>query len=604
MNTQRPRRQEKERIIRRYRRLGLTSLVIIFLNVHALCASGQMIPSSRLAPWQGNVGVKNGIPNRTAEIDCTQPPYNAHHDDTDTSSSINECLNGISSGQVAYLPAGTYIVNSSIRIPSNKTLRGAGIDQTILQGNTNDLTIVGIHGFYTDCRPGYVTPLDIISGYTKGSTQLVFADAGTISIGDHLWLDESNDESIPVNPTGTSGSPWGGSCYGRSPIRTRSQIVEVTGKSGNMVNIDPPMLFTFSSGNSPQAILAGAPQYGAAGRYTHDGGVENLSLTMTNGVRPYRNIWFQGTANCWAKNVKVVTCGKRCVDLDLDNFRAEIRDSYFTGCWDQFNSDACYGAAIYDSSSNLIENNVYDGTANGPVVVGSSGNVIAYNYLHGVHRTANVASWFWDDMWTHGSHSSFNLWEGNYHVGLAWDDYFGSSSHNTVFRNRILGRDPTVTYDAYLQEVNAVANDVDNHYNNVVGNIVGTAGWNDTYEQRNSNYWTSKPVYVVSLSGADNAAFTTMFRHMNYDYVSNSIKYCDSPGEPGCQSGDGSRSLPNSLYLSSKPSFFGTCVWPPFGPDLSPMVNTIPAKARYEGSSICGNEDITPPTAPTGLTVY
>jgi len=576
-------------------------LGILFLGIFGWAKSSraEIIPADRLATWRGNVGVKNGIPVRNTEIDCTQPPYNAHHDGTDTSSAINSCLSGISAGQVAYLPAGMYLVNSSVVIPSNKTLRGAGISQTIIQGNSEEIKIIDIHGFYTDCTPGVVTAFNITSGSTQGSTQLVLADASSISTGDHLWLDELNDSYIPVNPTGTGGT-WPGSCYGRGTTRNRSQIVEVTGKTGNTVNIDPPMLFTFSTGNSPQAIKAGAPQYGDLGRYTHDAGVENLSLTMTAGVKPYLNIWSQGTANCWVKNVKVTTCGKRCVDLDIDNFRAEIRDSYFTGCYDQFNSDACYGVQIYASSSNLIENNVYDGTANGPVVVGSSGNVIAYNYLHEVHRTASLTSWFWNDTWTHGSHCSCNLWEGNYHAGLAWDDYFESSSHNAIFRSRILGKDPTVSYDSYLQATAAVAVDDDQHYNTIVGNVLGTLGWNNKYQEENATwYYTSKPVWGLEGSGADSRVFSTMLRHMNYDYFTNSTKYCDSAGEPGCQGGDGSHTLPNSLYLSSKPSFFGNLSWPVIGPDLNPMTGMIPAKARFEGQNFpYGSDDITPPPRP------
>ena len=91
-----------------------------------------MIPPDRLASWQGNVGVEGGIPVRTTQVDCTKAPYNAHADGTDTTGNIQACLNGIAGGQVAYLPGGTYTLTSNISMPSNKTLRGAGPDATIL----------------------------------------------------------------------------------------------------------------------------------------------------------------------------------------------------------------------------------------------------------------------------------------------------------------------------------------------------------------------------------------------------------------------------------------------------------------------------------------
>jgi len=41
------------------------------------------------------------------------------------------------------------------------------------------------------------------------------------------------------------------------------------------------------------------------------------------------------------------------------------------------------------------------------------------------------------------------------------------------------------------------------------------------------------------------------------------------------------QTLPSSLYLSAKPAFFGSRAWPPIGPDLTPMVNPIPAGERF-----------------------
>jgi len=72
---------------------------------------------------------------------------------------------------------------------------------------------------------------------------------------------------------------------------------------------------------------------------------------------------------------------------------------------------------------------------------------------------------------------------------------------------------------------------------------------------------------------------------MNYDYATNSTKRCDDPGEPGCQGSDGGPNLPDSLYLASKPAWFGQTSWPPIGPDVNPMDGDIPAKLRFYGQS-------------------
>ncbi|HZL73087.1 MAG TPA: hypothetical protein VFC86_11535, partial [Planctomycetota bacterium] len=39
--------------------------------------------------------------------------------------------------------------------------------------------------------------------------------------------------------------------------------------------------------------------------------------------------------------------------------------------------------------------------------------------------------------------------------------------------------------------------------------------------------------------------------------------------------------LPDSLYLASKPAFFGRLAWPPIGPDRKPMAGAIPARDRW-----------------------
>ena len=71
--------------------------------------------------------------------------------------------------------------------------------------------------------------------------------------------------------------------------------------------------------------------------------------------------------------------------------------------------------------------------------------------------------------------------------------------------------------------------------------------------------------------------------------------------------------LPTSMYLSSKPSWFGNIAWPPIGPDVmggkdtSGHVYDIPAKSCYDQGRMpnCleGGQDNTPPAAPSGLRV-
>jgi hypothetical protein len=65
----------------------------------------------------------------------------------------------------------------------------------------------------------------------------------------------------------------------------------------------------------------------------------------------------------------------------------------------------------------------------------------------------------------------------------------------------------------------------------------------------------------------------TILRHGNWDYVNKHVVWDDRISD---------HTIPNSLYLTSKPSWWGELPWPPIGPDRSPMADQIPAKQRFE----------------------
>jgi hypothetical protein len=535
-----------------------------------------VIPRERLAPWVGRVGVEGGIPVRTSEIDCTKLPYAAHADGSDTADAIQACLDGIEAGEVAFLPAGTYSLEAGLDLRAEKTLRGAGPGRTILLFTADLDADVRIHGEYTDGTGGGIV---ITAGLGAGSTELTLADASDFAAGDRVYLSELNDASIPVTVSNDNGDcNWCG-IYGSEGERARLELSQVTGVSGNRIVIDPPLFFDFSAANAPEALRAP--------KYVERAGLESLAVVNsgTSYQAQRKPIELQGAANSWVKNVRVEKCGSRCIDLWFDVFRNEIRDSLITGCFNQEDSDNCYGVQIDAGTGNLVENVIFDGSANGIILVSASGNVLGYNYTHGVHRTGDMETWFWPDSWTHGAHSSYNLWEGNDQSALEWDYYWGSNSHDLAFRNRFRGMDATVEYDVpNLQTVGAILTYPNNNYMTAVGNVLGTAGFHDQYEE-NTYAVVAKPIWttVTSAFGTDNDKNrTTLLRHLNYDTVTDGVKRCDDAGEPGCQGGDGSTTLPPSYYLASKPSFFGSTPHPAIGPDVSGWSTTIPAARCYE----------------------
>ena len=170
------------------------------------------------------------------------------------------------------------------------------------------------------------------------------------------------------------------------------------------------------------------------------------------------------------------------------------------------------------------------------------------------------------------------MWEGNDFSGLNWDSYWGSNSHNIAFRNRIDGRNseqPLV--DGHI-ETAAIIIEANNTFASIVGNVLGTPGWSDVYEIVDEVFWGPNAIYGVGMNG-DNVS-ASMFRHANYDYVTEGVVPCDAPSESGCHGADSEAVLPDSLYLGCEPEWFGDAVWPPIDP-VGPTIDDIPAKRRF-----------------------
>ncbi len=568
----------------------------------------EIIPTDRRVTWQGNVGVAGGIPARmticsTLGVAGQAPTYAQ----SVTTSQITSAISSCTPGQTVYLNPGTYTLNQSVVMSSNVTLRGAGPTQTILKATSPFGNYQGLIKFANCSWPYEYSAINVISGYTKGSTQIVVADASTISIGDIIRIDELNDASVPVSQVGDNGTcSWCDPHTAQNGSRIRMQILKVTNKVGNTLTVEIPLYWTFSAGNNPQV-------WKPICTITSNAGVEDLQLwNASSGDNNSAFLW--GTDSCWLKNVKTINAGQYGLYIYSYNYRTEIRQCELTGY--VATTDDTYTLIVNECSAVLVEDNISHDTGSSVIMGwGASGNVFAYNYAINTHRTYNQTGWFWPDAWEHSSHTGFNLYEGNVGTALAFDATWGSHSNNTVFRNRYTSKNLDISYLSSVQGAVAFAAMAKSSSMNVIGNILGSSGWSNHYERSAEafNPGGEKNIYELGLwaplgSGGPNDTPTTrstLLRHGNYDYYNNSQKWCDDVGEPGCQGGDASHTLPASLYLTSKPAWFGTVPWPPAGPDVAGLTNKIPAQLRYEAMT---GGDTTPPavsiTAPTsGSTV-
>ena len=520
---------------------------------------GEIISADRKIDW--NPGISGGVPDRTTICaDVKAPPYNAYGDDVhDDTAAIQRAIDSCPEGQVVYLPLGTYRVTSELRLNKGIVLRGASLSHTVIRNHaTTDGNIVSILG-------GAVgSPIAVNSDYTKGSRIITVASSSGLKGGDYIRIYQTNDPTVVKDGYNTCG--W---C-----TNVIAQIVQITGLSTNRISIDKPLYYTYKASLNPKIVKL---------TMVVNAGVENLKIEKVYGGGAYanrNNFFIRRAARCWIKNVESYKVVGAHVKLQ-DAYGCEIRDSNFNEAHDT-SSGRGYGVFFlsdsggYVSSDNLIENNIFYKLRHAMNMEGGGqGNVFGYNYSVNPNDTSNP-SWMEADLnANHGKHGMFNLFEGNVVAKIHGDNTFGSSSHNTFFRNHVT-RESLVQIDEALW---AVVIDQNNTSYNVVGNVLCNPGCEGAYEPANIT-GSMKVIWRIGYNSQgdsnsgdnDPTPGATLLRHGNLDYLTQEAQW--DPGIPD-------RSLPSSYYLSSKPSFFGDLPWPAIGPDLNPTVGVTPAQERF-----------------------
>jgi hypothetical protein len=609
--------------------------LLFFLLVLALSAPvyaqnwNGILSSGRAIDWS-NAGIPGGVP--TGWSNCTTTACNTAYS-TPTAANINTACAGAPDNSVVRIPAGTYSLSTSIHCNrSNVILRGAGPTQTTLTLNGHNVLMGNGSGGQGSTPSGLGSKT--LSTLTKGSTVLTVASTSGMSVGQVVAITESNPAW--VNATGNEGNENSTWCTGSlnffgCSANSVSEMAEITNVNAgaNQITIAAPGLSqTYSSGLSPKVIY-----WSTSGVYKNNG-VENMKINASNTDFAVALTFCH---SCWVKNVAVINTARSGV-YSFFGYRDEIRDSYISAS-NSAGAPTEYGIEVDRGALVKIENNIIFGVTSPTQVESSYGVVLGYNYA----LNTAVDNQF-PGLDFHRAHTYMALEEGNIASNTDFDFVWGSSSHNTVFRNRFSGKDPNkVNYFAAIK-INAW-----NRYINLVANVIGTTGvhsyyeCSQTYQRGNDN----SSVFDLGFnntcgngtSGYDATTYSSLMRWGNWDTVTNATRYCTGSGTPiaACPasetaSTDGtfpglaspSTSFPASFYLSSKPSWFGSVPWPAIGPDVTGgnitsaggHANKIPAQICYESTtktngfltafdaSACYNSGTTSdlPASPSGLT--
>src|SRR5213594_2388607 len=599
-------------------KLLLFSIILLCLSTpaHAQLWSG-IIDPSRAVDWS-QAGIPGGIPNRTTICATLNPGA--------TYTQINTAIAACPSGQVVFLNAGTYNLSGGITFSghSNVTLRGAGPDKTMLvftagngcNGMSADICIMGSSSVWEGNVPaGNIH--NWTAGYAKSTTQITLDSTSGISVGMVLILDQLDDATdtggIYVCDTINVCSEEGGA-PGRSG-RHQQQFVKVTAISGTQVTISPGLYMpNWRSSQQPQAWF-----WGDISQTASMDGVEDLAMDHTNS-NIYSGIEIDNAYLNWVKNVKSLNSNRNHIWL-YQSTRTEVRDSYFYGTKNA--ASQSYGVEAFMTSDNLVINNIYQHVTS-PVMIGpSAGSVFAYNYSIDMYsyNTNWIMAGF---VGGHDAGSGTNLFEGNTSDAFMMDLYHGTGNMPTLFRNQYLGTEPGKTQGNNTIPMNIWGF---NRLVNLVGNVLGTAGFHTTYEDSQTASGTpgnvNGSIYVLGYTGVqettplgyDSRTVSTLLRWGNFDYATNQTHW-NSAEIPAGNAVPATHTLPSSLFLSSKPNWWGIMPWPAIGPDVTggqdPAGHAykIPARVCYDNTSkdsngilifnanICYNDPVAPDTTP------
>jgi hypothetical protein len=526
---------------------------------------------------------------------------------------------------------------------------GLSVGAVIILDQANDTTDTG--GFYVcdvanQCRqptqtPSYAgrtVPLNSTTmgtvNATSGSATVTWA-SGTafnttgwvgyqIVINGTCYVISSVTNSTTLVLTAPFAGTTGTYSYVANVDYNQEQVVTVTAINGNVVTITPGLFASnWRSSQSPGAWWTG-PQVSGVG-------VENMTIdsTINTSTNWTGNVFFGDAYGCWVKNIRSVM-GNRNHVWTMQSSHITVRDSYFYGTLKA--APKSYGIEQEISSGNLIENNIFHWIVS-PIMAGANvGNVIAYNYSNTNYNgvtTAMSAVYV-----SHDAGVAYDLYEGNDFDGFFCDDFHGTGNAVTFFRNWLTGIDTGKT--SATNPINLVANC---RAYNVIGNVLGTAGYHNTYQVNTpasgisytvpANCYTS--IYTLGWESAncdyqtstpppyqDPLVPASLLRWGNYDVVNGSVQWNSSeipttaiPFINANPMPPSSHNLPNSLYVAAPPSFWntrwGTQPWPATGPDVSAgsgpggYANPNPAQTCFNNTSVDNNYNPPPMSGSTVL---
>ena len=486
----------------------MNKIVMLLFIFTSLNLFSQTIPVLRTADWS-SAGYPGLIPTPSTIHDVTAfgATGNGITDDANAIRNAIDSLHG--SRGVVYLPAGNYLIGSTIDLPDSVILRGESADSThiIFDFAGNVANGFNITGGTASTFAG------VTGGAIRGSDYLVVDNSALFIANGYVELMQNNGswDTQPVS--------WADNSVG--------QILHISGISGDTLFLDASLRINYDAALNVR-IRTINPAVEVGIECMHMSRID----TISSGV--CINIYFSYAANCWVHGVESSLSIGSHIEADAST-NISIKGCYIhhSFLYDGVSTHG-YGITLFAHTGQcLIENNIMQHLRHSfSMQTGANGNVIAYNYSFDPNRSEVPAN-YGADISMHGHFSYINLFEGNVVQNIQIDQTWGPSGpFNTFFRNRaelygILMTSGTVQSDS----LNFVGNEVPNT-GFLLGNYIITG--NAQFEFGNN------------IKGTLTPAGTSPLPDSSY-FLSGPPAYCNSTIFP-------SIGIPNAISSGSNPA--------------------------------------------------
>jgi len=615
----------------------LLALAAFGLPLYATAQGTYTLPADRATTWKPGVTYNGGIPTNRTQCGATLTPSGGND-----LSQINAAITACTANHYVLLGPGTFTISGSGQsigiTKSNITLRGSGpgittvtrsdgaVDGSFQPNAASPVIWVAPNRFPKLPTIDGGAAYNLSSNGVDGASSVVLASApaGGFAAGQIVLLSELTGATYQPDPSGRGSilmssdgkvtyqchQPGLGTDDCRTnvyslPDRITQEFKEVASWDGGTRTL------TFSSPLHTEYRVANVAQVATfASQHTPITGVGIEEMTISRGDNG--NLVFMNASYSWARRIESTKWLGEGVQIERC-FRCELRDSYvhtpvyFEPGGGSYNITLDTGATEI-----LVENNISRDADKVFVARGAGpGSVVAYNYLDDGRIGSNPG---WQETGLGASHyvgSHHVLFEGNWAFNADNDKTHGNANTHTYFRNHLRGARTFYPADAAGDHGPSRAGGATatTYYMSWVGNVLGAPGAMSGWDYENGRLGDGAAIWKFGWDDwspypVDPVVTQTAIRDGNFDYLTNQVHW-HGLGGSGASSGltpPVNSLLPNSMYMTGKPSFFGTLTWPWVDPIGVTKMFALPAKARYDaGSPFAPAPGDASPNPPTGV---